>query len=56
VTDEHTEMETGLSPLTDPTNVDLRLVPDEPDEGAGMTPDEIDAFLQEPVEPAAPAE
>lgn len=30
---------------------DLRLVDDEPDEAGGMTPEEAEAFLSEPVEP-----
>jgi hypothetical protein len=42
----------SLSPLMDPTNVDLRIVEDEPDAGPGMTPDEIAEFLAQPVPPA----
>lgn len=37
-----------LTPLSDLTNVDLRLVEDE-SEGDAMAPDEIEAFLTEPV-------
>jgi hypothetical protein len=41
-----------LSPLSDPENVDLRVVDDEPDEEQGMTPEEADEFLARPTTPA----
>lgn len=40
-----------LTALTDPTNMDLRLVDDEPDEEPGMTAEEADAFLSRPIPP-----
>lgn len=45
--------ETGQSPY-EQDKLSLRLVPDEPtkqDQGEGMTPEEIDAFLNAPIEP-----
>jgi hypothetical protein len=45
-----------LTPLSDPENVGLILVHDEPDEQPGMTPDEADDFLARPVPPLADSE